>query len=403
MRWLFADPADEREGAERQAVLARIDRWWDAFAGRRKELEQYLSSPSNWDLANWMQYHLQAIDSNLMWEFGPGLQRPGRRLVITPETQRQLRPLINIILSRAPTLEGWEFYGYRPPERLEDVVETVRALCGGDVSQSMVHARHDGHRRISISYYCPECPDHTDLASDQVQMAAFVATEAMLGEPLLDRWIGTIDVHPLEANKPRGECSRAIPFARLQPTVEAIVGSLTDQLPDEPCYRSVSRACWSSYELQPVSEVDYAARGDLAVAISARPDVFESLHGGSPFYSDAHSRCGETFCYLKIDGGGEPMSVRAQIRDQIEIAIDETLQPRELGCVVGGGTGLRYSYVDLALTDVTRSWQALRTLGERGLFSKRSWLLFCDDELASEWLPLVDGAPPPVLPCESAH
>jgi hypothetical protein len=395
MRWRFADPTDERETAQRQAVLRRVDRWWDAFSDRRQDLEAFFNAPGDWNVADWMQDHLQAVDPNLMWEFGPGLQQPGRRLVITPETQRQLRPLINVILSRAPSLEGWEYYGYRPPERLEDVVETVRALCGGDVSQSMVHARHDGHRRISISYYCPECPDHTDLASDQVQMAAFVATEAMLGEPLLDRWIGTIDVHPLEADKPRGSCSRAIPFARLQPTVEAIVGSLMDQLPDEPCHQSVSRACWSSYELQPQEAAEYSGRTDLAVAISARPDVFEGLHGGSPFYSDVHSRCGETFCYLKIDGGGEPMSVRAQLRDQIETAIDRLLQPRELGCVIGGGTGLRYSYVDLALTDVNRAWQALRTLGDRGLFTPRSWLLFCDDELSDEWLPLVASAPPP--------
>jgi hypothetical protein len=226
-------------------------------------------------------------------------------------------------------------------------------------------------------------------------MAAFVATEAMLGESLLDRWIGMIDVHPLAADKPRGECSRAIPFERLQPTVAAIVGSILDQLPAGPCYRAVSEASWSSYELQPEPAADPVGRADLCVAISARPDVFEALHGGSPFYSDAHSRCGETFCYLKIDGGGEPMSVRAQLRNQIETAIDQLLVPAQLGCVIGGGTGLRYSYVDLALTDVVRSAQALRTLGERGLFAPRSWLLFCDAELAHEWLPLVPGAPPP--------
>lgn len=394
MRWLFADPDDKREAAQRQAVLSRIDRWWDAFVQRRQELEAFLNAPSDWDLADWMQDHLQAIDPNLMWEFGPGLQQPGRRLVITPETQRQLRPLINVILSRAPALEGWEFYGYRPAEELNDVVETVRGLCGGDVSRAMVHARHDGHHRIAITYYTPECKQ-ADVDRKQVELAAFVATEASVGEAMLDRWIGTIDVHPLAGDKPRGECSRAIAFGRLQPTVEAIVGSLLDQLPEEPCYRCMSAASWSSYELQPEPAGEFSGRTDLCVAISARPDVFEALHGGSPFYSDAHSRCGETFCYLKIDGGGEPMSVRAQLRDQIEVAIDQLLAPAQLGCVVGGGTGLRYSYIDLALTDIERSWQALRTLGQRGLFTPRSWLLFCDAELADEWLPLVDAAPPP--------
>lgn len=397
MRWLFADPDDRCEATRQAATLKLIDRWWDAFTSKQSELEAFFQTSGDWDVAAWMQDHLQAIDPNLMWEFGPGLQQSGRRLVITPETQRQLRPLINVILSRAPSCEGWEFYGQRPAERLEDVVESVRALCGGDVSQSMVHARHDGHRRISISYYCPECPNHSDLASEPVQMAAFVATESSLGEALLDRWIGTIDVHPLD-DQPRREGSRTIPFARMSPTVEAIVGSLLDQLPPEPCYRTVAGARWSSYELHPQDAADYPARADLAVAISARPDIFEALHGGSPFYSDVHSRCGETFCYLKIDGQNEPMSVRSQLRSQIEEAVDQALVPRELGCVIGGGTGLRYSYVDLAVTDVRRAWQALRPLGERGLFAPRSWLLFCDAELAEEWLPLTANSPPP--PCD---
>jgi hypothetical protein len=177
--------------------------------------------------------------------------------------------------------------------------------------------------------------------------------------------------------------------------VEAVVGSLLDHMPSRPCYASAARACWSSYELQPADGVDFPGRSDLCVAISARRDVFEALHGGSPFYSDVYSRCRETFCYLKIDGDVEPMSVRSQLRSQIEEAVDKALIPGQLGCVIGGGTGLRYSYIDLALTDVPQSWKALRALSERGLFTSRSWLLFCDAELASEWLPLVEAVPPP--------
>jgi hypothetical protein len=392
MRWLFADSTDEREAAQRAAVLRRIDRWWDAFANRRDDLEALFTASIEWDLPAWMQDHLQAIDPNLMWEFGPGLQQSGRRLVITPETQRQLRPLVNAILSRAPALEDWEFLGHRPAEPIEDVVETVRGICGGDVSKAMVHARHDGHRRVAITYYTPECKV---ADQQQVQLAAFVATEASLGEAMLDRWVGAIDVQPLAHDKPRGECSRAINFARLQPTVEAIVGSLIDQLPEEPCCKLVSEGNWNSYELQPEPAADYEDRDDLCVAISGRPDVFEAVHGGSPFFSDTHSRCGETFCYLKLDGIGEPMSVRAQVREQLENAIDQALLPGQVGCVIGGGTGLRYSYVDLAVIDLRKAAQALRQLGARGLFPQRSWLLCCDDELADEWLSLNGNIMPP--------
>lgn len=399
MRWRFIDPTDREEATCREKVLRRIDRWWEAFAARQPDLDAFFANSKNWDVAGWMQDMLQAIDPNLMWEFGPALRSRGFRLVITPETQRQLRPLVDVILSRAPTLEGWEFYGHRQPERLEDVVETVRGLCGGDVSKAVVDARHDGHRRIALTYYTPECKGR-NLDEQQVQLAAFVATESCLGESLLDRWIGTIDVLPLTSSKPRGESARANPFPRLQPTVEAIVGSLMDQLPEEPCYSYVPQGRWNSYELDPQHAPEFAGRTDLCVAISGRPDVFEGLHSGSAFYSDTHSRCNESFCYLKIDGAGEPMSIRAQIREQTEAAIDQALIPSQLGCVIGGGTGLRYTYIDLALTNVDQAASALRRLGQQGMFSARSWLLFCDDELAEEWVPLVPDAPPPPAPTE---
>lgn len=400
MRWLFVDSHQREEAAQRDMVLRRIERWWEAFVHREPDLRQYFTCQGSWNLAGWMQDLLQSIEPNLMWEFGPALRGTGHRLVITPETHRHLRPLVNAVLARAPTLAGWEFFGHRPPEQLCDVVETVRGLVGGDISQTVVDARHDGHRRLTLTYYTPECKAH-DLESEQVQMAAFVGTEALLGEALLDRWIGTIEVAPLVPEKPRGSSSRAIPFARLQPTVEAIVGSLLDQLPAEPSHAYVPQGRWSSYEMEPEQAADYSGRADLCVAISGRPDVFEALHGGSAFYSDTLSRCGETFCYLKIDGAGESMSVRAQNREQVESAIDKALVPSQLGCVVGGGTGLRYSYVDLALTHVPQAVDALRHIASRFDFPIRSWLLFCDDELADEWIPLFSPAPAPPVAARS--
>ena len=79
----------------------------------------------------------------------------------------------------------------------------------------------------------------------------------------------------------------------------------------------------------------------------------------------------------------------------IEDAIASTLGPRQLGVQVGGGTGLRYSYVDLALTDVVLAMEALRPVLRTGKLPQRTWLQFFDADLADEWLPLWDDTPPP--------
>lgn len=394
MRWRFPDPADLEEAAKRQRIQSQIQTWWQAFEGRVADLEALFASADDWDLPAWMQSSLQAIDPNLMWEYGPAAKGLGHRLVVTPEAHRHLRPLVDQILASAPQVRGWEFYGHRPPCPIDEVVETVRGICGGDVSKTVVDVRHDGFHRVSLTYYCPECPE-VDADDSEVQLAAFVATESLLGESVLDRWIGTIKVAPLDPAEPRGHSARAIPFARLAPTVEAVIGSLVEQLPDRPCFKYVPQGKWSSYELAPEQAGDYGKRDDLFVAISGRPDVFEAMHGGGVFYSDTHSRAGEMFCYLKLDGGGESASMRAHHRERIENRLDEMLIGQRLGCVVGGGTGLRYSYIDLALTDVQKAAQAIRVLAPEMSLPKRSWLLFGDDELRDEWLALSSSAPPP--------
>jgi len=63
--------------------------------------------------------------------------------------------------------------------------------------------------------------------------------------------------------------------------------------------------------------------------------------------------------------------------------------------VVGVGLGVRYGYVDLALADPdcvrVRLLPGLRALE----ISKRSWILFCDSELKSEYLPVYADSPVP--------
>src|SRR5262245_21347560 len=65
---------------------------YDCFNGTKKE---------KIDIPAWMEEHLKPVDQDIMWEFGPGLEKT-HRLVITAEDNRSLRPLVQYILSQAP-------------------------------------------------------------------------------------------------------------------------------------------------------------------------------------------------------------------------------------------------------------------------------------------------------------
>jgi hypothetical protein len=86
-------------------------------------------------------------------------------------------------------------------------------------------------------------------------------------------------------------------------------------------------------------------------------------------------------------------------KSEIEDALTAVLTLGSLGAVIGGGTGLRYSYIDVALTDVERAVPVIRERLQRGRIGRRCWLQFYDDALAAEWVGLWPDSPePPGLP-----
>lgn len=389
MRWLYHDPADDSEAADRAAVLARVDAWWREFGRRAQDVVALFERRKEWDVAAWMADHLEAIHPDLKWEFGPAINVDGQRLVITPEADHHLRPLTQVILSRAPKLPDWEFYGYRLPEPLDMVRVNVDGRTGGDLTGTRAIAMIGEGNAVDIAFLSESCtgPDDRQALND-----AFVACEGLLGEQVLNEWVGVIEVYP--AQKVRN-ASSAIPLENLRPTVDAVIGAIVDQLPARPPRPVTDEGHgWTSLELQPEEADDYPQRFDLLAASTGLPEVWKAAHSGRAFYSQRFSRCGETFCYLKIDGrDGRPVSSRD--RSAIEQAVDAALAEANLGSVTGGGTGLRYAYVDLALTDVRAAIPLLRETLRPFDVPQRTWLQFFDATLADEWVGMIDDRTPP--------
>src|SRR4051812_41334253 len=180
MRWKFPDPLDQGEAKARAQTLQRIDHWWKALASRAPDITQLFSRKQDWDLAAWMGENLEAIHPDLKWEFGPGL-KSGQRLVITPEFDHQLRPLVDVILQRAPEISCWEFYPYRIPESLEDALKTVAGRVGGDIAGSHFSAALGERSKIDLKFH----PADASLGKKQLLNQAFVAAETLLGEEVL--------------------------------------------------------------------------------------------------------------------------------------------------------------------------------------------------------------------------
>jgi hypothetical protein len=151
------------------------------------------------------------------------------------------------------------------------------------------------------------------------------------------------------------------------------------------------------FQMQPVEQADYPDRSDLFVGYTTLPDLWERFHAAEMVNSSDFSACGETFCYLKIDGIRGLEGSVFEDKSQIEDALDEALRHFKVGCVIGSGTGLRYSYVDFAVTDFPMASGIIRMVLCAGKIPKRSWMLFFDSDKAEQWIGVWEDSPAPPL------
>jgi hypothetical protein len=387
MRWHFADPAIPHEAAYKQQKLAAIANWWRAFQANATNVSAVFTRETTFDLVRWMNDTLGAVDPRICWEYGPAKRGPGHRLVITPEGNRSLRPLVKTLLDQAPQMPGWEFYPYRLPEDAEQTIANVKSRVGVNITGALVDARLAPGRKIDLLYSFPSLRGADEETKSQ---AAMVATEVLMGEQVLDAWIGGIGLVE-EAEGP----TRPLPLERAQATVGALIRSIHEQLPQQRAQDISEGNNWSNCQLNAEPADDYARRDDLLFASTAAIEMFQAAHSRFLFTSACHSRFGEWFCYLKLDASDVPTEYRVDFRGNIEDDLNPALMQAGAGCSIGGGSGLRYSYIDLAITDFGRAIPVIRQVLAAHQAPLRSWLLFFDDDLCAEWVGIYPQTPEP--------
>ena len=389
MRWKFYTRGERpEEDAARALVIGQIDAWWEEFAAKAADLDRMFNGQSEWDLVTWMERNLQCINRRLMWEFGPG-GSGGHRLVITPEADHHLRPLVDEILARAPALPGWSFFAHRRAESVEQMALAMKSRTGAEPAFTGVGLTPGECNRIDLAFQFPR--PFLDRNSDLARTQAFLAAESLLGEDLSTDWVGVLSAV--------AEVAQPLPPGALRRAFIMLGADQRSHIPAQPFLERLESLAWTEIDLKPKKQEDYLLRYDLGAAVTCAPDLWRNAHSSQLFWSGRFSRSGETFCYLKIDRGGPLRRSAVGRRIKLEDALNHALRPGRLGCVIGGGSGRRYNYIDLALIDVSAAADAIRSLLHRGgLKTRRAWLLFFDDSLGAEWIGMWPDSPAPPTP-----
>lgn len=369
MRFLHAGPDEARD---REALAARIDAL----------LAQI--TPSN-AAALAAEMHPD-LDAEVM---------PDGLVVITPRGERQLRPLSAFVVERGLALGKLRFATHRPPQTFAEMRATIQTEHGYDLASAQARAGFSRGHLLELVIYGDGFGGNTD---PRALAAAERAAEVLLGERVLDDWIGKVDAEPLPRGGPlrvvQRDAAPRFALGELPQTVASAVEGLLSSLPDLASL-SGPRDGWVLFESEPEAATDYRGQDDVALASSALPELLKCFLEGAPFSSRRFVRGGAEIVYLKVDAAGAPYEQRLAQRTQLEDELGAALTARRLGAVIGNGLGLRYAYVDLALAPGGEALALVCDVARRAGVSRRSWVQFCDTDLSSEWSGVWPDSPPP--------
>lgn len=385
MRFLHTGD-DAAEAREREAFVARVD-------SVSEELRRISVSGSEARIAALLSRIHPALDAEVLEEAGRE-----RLVVITPRDQRRLRPLVSSVVGRLGSLEGVRFATHRPPSAHERMVEIVASEHGYDLSEARARAGFSRGHLLEVVVYGPGFGGTRD---ERAALAAERAVEVLLGERMLDDWVGRIDAEPLQRGGPlrvvqEREQSMNFPLSELPHTLSRALEGLGNELPDLGSL-GLPREGWVLFEAEPEAAAEYAAQDDVALAGSALPEMLKCYLEGAPFSSKRFVRGGASIVYLKLDASGASFEQRVAVRAKLEDELAAALAPRRLGAVIGNGLGLRYAYIDLALAPGSQALAVVQEVARAAGVSRRSWILFCDTDLGDEWLGIWPESPCPPL------
>lgn len=284
----------------------------------------------------------------------------------------------------------------RPALELSQALEEVRAVTGIDFGRAVARAGFTRGHLLDVVVKLPGARGTTaeEEAADRLVVS-------VLGEADADDWVDQVTLEPaphggaLSVLQSLPDQGRYFPLLELPAAVSAAVRGLYAGMPPEPLWATGGEQRWTLLELEVDRAEDYGRQADVALCATFLPEMLKCYLSGSPFASRRFSRHGEIFAYLKHESTGGDAREALAARRVLEDALDAALVVERCGRVVGSGMGVLYSYVDFALVSLERALHVIRTVATRVGLPPKSWLLFCDSALSSDWAAVHPGAPAP--------
>ncbi len=167
------------------------------------------------ELSRQINAQINLLSPKLAWEVGPG-QVARFMLAFPSEGDSERKAVIDRIMLSAPRIDGWEFHTSRPPRAFQQEVRLpelgLRFETSGWRFTLDPSSTSDKFDLKIFDKRLATFDDKTSLT------AVFILLDAVLGEDVVERWIGGIQVLP-----GRGERIDALPMSAISERIGELV------------------------------------------------------------------------------------------------------------------------------------------------------------------------------------
>ncbi len=186
--------ANHRVMGSDEAIVA----FWHWFSEHHGDVEAMLDRDDTEELSRQVNAQIDKLSSQQAWEIGPGLVEP-YMFVFPTGGDVEAKAAVSKIMEKAPRIAGWEFHASRPTRKFQPEIQLPnRGISFRTLDWRYALRPSSTSDRFDLHIFDDKLANFDEKTA---LTAVFILLDAVLGEDVVERWIGGIKILPASSRR----------------------------------------------------------------------------------------------------------------------------------------------------------------------------------------------------------
>lgn len=322
----------------------RVNEFWREFSNQEGEIRRLIDEQTDLQmLVSRMKSLVDLAFNDANFEIG---RKEKYELTLTPEGDRSKLFLIEYWRRCAPNelASNWNFYSSKQAiGKGRDIELKIYGMDIGKDDYLICPKVDEDRHKVDLEVFSPKL---MNIDEDKRYSVVFISLDQYIGELYVMEHIGKVDfVDDLSSD--------GITMGDLKERIDSLIEEMRWGRCEDPCQ------CFTSYKMKPNLTSRWDFREDVLVGTTSCIQVLNDYYFNSSDHFDSAFENGAIYGFIFYDNTTVPRNEVVTLRADIEDDLSVRLSNRTDADVIGGATGLHYSYIDFIVYDMSSFMQTV--------------------------------------------